>query len=84
VYLGTELAGKLSSLSQEDLPRFIGSKYTQIVQTCLTCLEPDNEDFGDDKDFEHEDGISVGVRYIQKVSASQHYIPALGLEIMLT
>lgn len=67
VYLGAELVERLLSLSREELPRLMGSKYAEIVRTCLTCLEPDNEDFGDDKEFEDEDGIFVGVRYIEKV-----------------
>lgn len=67
VYLSRDLGKRLFCLSREELPRFMGSKYAEIVQTCLTCLEPDNEDFGDDKEFQDEDGISVGVRYIEKV-----------------
>lgn len=67
VCLGAELVERLLSLSREELPRLMGSKYAEIVQTCLTCLEPDNEDFGDDKELEDEDGIFVGVRYIEKV-----------------
>lgn len=69
VRLGAELVERLLSLSREELPRLMGSKYAEIVRTCLTCLEPDNEDFGDDKEFEDEDGISIGVRYIEKVIA---------------
>lgn len=67
VYLSTELGQRLLDLSREELPRHMGSKYAEIVRTCLTCLEPDNEDFGDDKELQDEDGISVGVRYIEKV-----------------
>ena len=48
----------------------MGSKYAEIVETCLTCLEPDNVDFGDQREFEDEDGIRVGVRYIEKVSVT--------------
>ncbi|KAL1859506.1 hypothetical protein Daus18300_009651 [Diaporthe australafricana] len=66
-YLGTALEEKLLSLSHEELPRYMGTKYAEIVRTCLTCLEPDNEDFGDEKELQDEDGISVGVRYIEKI-----------------
>lgn len=69
VSLGADLVERLLRLSQEELPRIMGSKYAEIVRTCLTCLELDNEDFGDDKEFEDEDGISIGVRYIEKVIA---------------
>ncbi|OIW23930.1 hypothetical protein CONLIGDRAFT_664331 [Coniochaeta ligniaria NRRL 30616] len=49
------------------LPQYMGSRYAEIVETCLTCLDPDNADFGDAREFEDEDGIRVGVRYIEKV-----------------
>lgn len=67
VYLSTKLGRRLLDLSREELPRHMGSKYAEIARTCLNCLEPDNEDFGDDKELQDEDGISVGVRYIEKV-----------------
>jgi len=46
----------------------MGTKYAGIVETCLTCLDPDNADFGDEREFEDADGIRVGARYIEKVS----------------
>lgn len=67
--LRTTLREKLLSLAQGRLPRNMGSKYAEIVATCLTCLEPDNENFGDEKEFQDEDGISIGVRYIEKVTS---------------
>lgn len=45
----------------------MGTKYSKIVETCLTCLDEDNLDFGDEEEFEDEDGVAVGVRYIEKV-----------------
>jgi hypothetical protein len=57
----------LVTLARTRLPQRIGSKYAQIVETCLTCLDDDNVDFGDESEFQDEDGISVGVRYIEKV-----------------
>jgi hypothetical protein len=45
----------------------MGDRYADIVETCLTCLDPDNADFGNDEAFEDEDGIIVGARYIEKV-----------------
>jgi hypothetical protein len=45
----------------------MGTKYTQVVETCLTCLDPENTDFGDEEEFQDADGILVGVRYIEKV-----------------
>lgn len=57
----------LVSLAQSQLPARMGDQYTEIVTTCLTCLDPDNEDFGDSGEFLDEDGIRVGARYIEKV-----------------
>jgi hypothetical protein len=54
-------------LAQLTLPGSMGDRYAEIVETCLTCLDPGNIDFGDDKAFEDEDGIIVGARYIEKV-----------------
>lgn len=55
------------ALARERLPGVMGSKYAEIVETCLTCLDNENSDFGDESEFEDEDGIRVGVRYIEKV-----------------
>ncbi|KAM0362017.1 hypothetical protein ACHAO7_011320 [Fusarium culmorum] len=45
----------------------MGDKYSRIVQTCLTCLDEDNPDFGNEEDFQDDDGTAVGMRYIEKV-----------------
>jgi len=45
----------------------MGTKYGRVVETCLTCLDQDNADFGDEKEFQDVDGIAVGARYIEKV-----------------
>ena len=34
----------------------------------MTCLDESNLDFGNRSEFEDEDGVLVGVRYIEKVS----------------
>ncbi|KAK3361701.1 hypothetical protein B0T24DRAFT_691680 [Lasiosphaeria ovina] len=57
----------LLKLARERLPRSMGTRYAEIVETCLTCLDAENADFGDEKEFEDQDGILVGVRYIEKV-----------------
>ncbi|KAK4452640.1 hypothetical protein QBC34DRAFT_397967 [Podospora aff. communis PSN243] len=59
--------GLLLSLAKKELRQCMGSRYAEIVETCLTCLDPENADFGDETEFEDEDGICVGVRYIEKV-----------------
>ncbi|CAG8197603.1 unnamed protein product [Penicillium salamii] len=58
---------QLLALARGELRRRMGTKYSDVVVTCLTCLDPGNVDFGEEEDFEDEDGIEVGVRYIEKV-----------------
>lgn len=57
----------LAEVAQSRLPGLMGKIYTDIVVTCLTCLDKDNIGFGDETEFQDEDGILVGVRYIEKV-----------------
>ncbi|KAF2968326.1 hypothetical protein GQX73_g5243 [Xylaria multiplex] len=57
----------LVSLACDELPRYMGRRYAAVVKTCLTCLDPDNTDFGDEQEFLDKDGVLVGVRYIEKV-----------------
>lgn len=57
----------LVDLAKQRLPSRMGDKYTDVVVTCLTCLDESNIDFGDDTEFEDADGVLVGVRYIEKV-----------------
>ncbi|KAG8531920.1 uncharacterized protein KY384_003556 [Bacidia gigantensis] len=53
--------------AESKLPAIMGRKYTQVVMSCLTCLDKDNEAFGDESELEDEDGILVGVRFIEKI-----------------
>jgi hypothetical protein len=64
------MKGHFVELAREKLPRVMGSRYANIVETCLTCLDTENRDFGDPSEFEDEDGIRIGVRYIEKVRIS--------------
>ena len=57
----------LISLARSVLPTRMGTKYAKIAETCLTCLDENNEDFGNELEFQDEDGILVNVRYIEKV-----------------
>ena len=45
----------------------MGTKYSKVVEMCLTCLDEENVYFGDQEEFEDDDGVSVGLRYIEKV-----------------
>jgi hypothetical protein len=57
----------LVDLAKQRLPSRIGDKYAEIVVTCLTCLDESNTGFGDSSEFEDADGVTVGVRFIEKV-----------------
>ncbi|CAI7629305.1 unnamed protein product [Penicillium crustosum] len=53
-------------LAQGELRKRMGTRYSDVVVTCLTCLDAKNVDFGEKADLEDADGIEVGVRYIEK------------------
>ncbi len=63
----------LVDLAEAKLPRRMGRKYTDIVITCLTCLDQTGNKFGTEADYYDKDGILVGVRYIEKVSFTSVY-----------
>ena len=58
----------LVNLARIKLPPVVGNKYAEVVATCLTCLDEDNGDFGDEEELLDEDGVVVGVRFIHKAS----------------
>jgi hypothetical protein len=58
----------LVHLAETQLPLSMGTVFRDVVVNCLTCLDEDNVDFGDRTEFEDEDGVLMGVRYIEKVS----------------
>lgn len=58
---------RLVSLAETRLPNTFGRKYSEVVLSCLMCLDKDNQRFGDKTQFEDQDGILVGVQYIDKV-----------------
>ncbi|KAJ6440645.1 het-s domain-containingprotein [Purpureocillium lavendulum] len=57
----------LVDLAKTRLPMQMGDKYTAVVIACLTCLDKDNEEFGSEDDMRDDDGILIGVRFIEKV-----------------
>jgi hypothetical protein len=61
---------RLIDLTQTQLPKCMGTRYSEIAETCLRCLDPENSEFSDQEEFEDEDGVMVGVRYIEKVSTT--------------
>ncbi|KAI0438914.1 hypothetical protein F4803DRAFT_533118 [Xylaria telfairii] len=66
-YLLVNMKDNFVALSRNSLPKFMGTEFAEIVETCLTCLDPNNIDFGDPSEFIDSEGVSIGVRYIEKV-----------------
>ncbi|KAK5635895.1 hypothetical protein RRF57_011608 [Xylaria bambusicola] len=66
-FLMTTVKPNIVELARTQLPRFMGTRYSKIVETCLTALEPENSEFSDTTEFEDADGVLVGVRYIEKI-----------------
>ncbi len=62
-----QIKRELVALAEAQLPSRMGSVYTSVVLSCLTCLDQNNQGFGDESNLRDEDGILVGVRYIEKV-----------------
>ncbi|KAL8746947.1 MAG: hypothetical protein Q9190_001109 [Brigantiaea leucoxantha] len=58
---------RLIALAKRHLPKQMGERYKKVVVNCLTCLDDDNADFGDQSEFEDLDGVLVGVKYIEKI-----------------
>lgn len=63
-----QIKDHLVSLAKKELPKHMGNRFTSIVITCLTCLDEENIDFGDETEFQDNEGILVNVRYIEKVN----------------
>lgn len=57
----------LEKAAETLLPGCMGTVYTRLVLSCLTCLDPGNQYFGGEENFQDQDGILIAVRYIEKV-----------------
>lgn len=57
----------LLDMATKQLPSTMGPIYAEIAVACLMCLDRGNKGFGNEEEFTDEDGISVGVRYVEKV-----------------
>jgi hypothetical protein len=57
----------LITAAQEKLPIAVGSKYSNVVVSCLTCLDRDNQGLGDESEFRDPAGVVIGVNYIEHV-----------------
>jgi hypothetical protein len=65
---------KLEDLAAKELPARLGRRYIDIVLLCLQCLDPgsgadqDGKGFGvNAANWTDEDGVTIGVRYIENV-----------------
>jgi serine/threonine protein kinase len=57
-----------TDMATENLPSAMGLVYTEVVQSCLTCLDQGASNmFADVKELYDEDGILVGVAFIEKI-----------------
>jgi hypothetical protein len=58
----------LVEMATSRLPGMMGQRYTDLALACLTCPDPgDGNLVGKEQDLADEDGIVVGVQYIEKV-----------------
>lgn len=54
-------------MAREILPQTMGQTYSGMVVSCLTCLDNSGNSFGDEDELDDDDGILVGLRYIEKI-----------------
>lgn len=55
-------------MARDYLPSRMGIVYVDVVVSCLTCLDVKTTNlFGDEKDLHDQDGILVGVAFIEKI-----------------
>jgi hypothetical protein len=55
-------------MANEALPSKMGLVYTEVVLSCWTCLDSGAANlFGDAKDLYDQDGILVGLAFIEKI-----------------
>ena len=57
----------LTVAARERLPIMVGPRYSNVVVSCLTCLDRDYQGLGDESEFQDEDGVVIGVKYIEQV-----------------
>lgn len=62
-----EIKEHLVSLATRELPPRLGDIYTDVVVACLTCLDPGNEAFGSEEELKDEDGILIGVKFVETI-----------------
>ncbi|KAJ2982151.1 hypothetical protein NUW58_g6501 [Xylaria curta] len=70
-----KLQEHLVALAMKELPPRVGEIYTNIVVTCITCLDPNNEVFNTKEGLMDEDGVVIGVKFVEHVLSGRptHY-----------
>lgn len=64
-----EVKRVLTALAMSELPSRMGERFSAVVVSCLTCLDKDSALGSVDALLEDDNGIILGVSYIQKVRA---------------
>lgn len=67
---GTAIKAELVAITEDRLPSLVGDQYTNLVLACLCCLDTESKHNvfeGPGSAVKDEDGIVVGVRYIENV-----------------
>jgi len=62
-----ELKRKLTDLARRELPSRMGERFAAVVVSCLTCLDKDSDLGSVDALLDDDNGVILGVKYIQKV-----------------
>ncbi|TGJ80497.1 hypothetical protein E0Z10_g8266 [Xylaria hypoxylon] len=69
----TQLTGQqrikeqLVALAEKELPPRVGDTYTNLVVSCMKCLDPDNRTFSTGEGVTDEDGITIGVKFVEHI-----------------
>ena len=69
-----EVKRVLTALAMSELPSRMGERFSAVVVSCLTCLDKDSALGSVDALLEDDNGIILGVSYIQKVRAPSTYV----------
>lgn len=63
-----QVKAKLIDKARVELPSRMGRSYTEVVLSCLTCLDPGSASTFEDEDgLYDQDGIAIGVAFIEKI-----------------
>jgi len=68
-----EVKRKLTDLAKKELPSHMGERFAAVVVSCLTCLDKDSDLGSVDALLDDDNGVILGVNYIQKVTATSPY-----------